>query len=147
MSWTISLSFILVIMTQHFCNHLETATAKYPPSGECAWITFHFLSFVGMVLCVYRDSFVGGMLRGLAQVALMLVVPLSSQNSLLPDPWRSVSNSLLNLSSSWWSWISFTKKLSFSGYNNVRCVHWICDWWNRNFYSISVKNFSQYDLS
>ena len=33
------------------------------------------------------------------------------------------------------------KTLCFSGYNNVRCVHWTCDWWNRNFYSISVKKF------
>ena len=33
------------------------------------------------------------------------------------------------------------KTLCFSGYTNVRCVHWICNWWNRNFYSISVKNF------
>ena len=51
-----------------------------------------FPVFVGMVLFVYWDTSVGGMLRGLAQfsltlsgaqVSLMLVVPLSSSwNSL-----------------------------------------------------------------
>ena len=33
------------------------------------------------------------------------------------------------------------KARCFSGFHNVRCVLWICNWLNRNFYSISVKNF------
>ena len=38
-------------------------------------------------LCVFRDAIGGGVLRGLAQVSLMLEVPFpSSWNSLLPDP-------------------------------------------------------------
>ena len=33
------------------------------------------------------------------------------------------------------------KTLCFSGCQNVRCVPGFADRWNRNFYSISVKNF------
>ena len=60
MSRTISLSFILVKMTilqLPSILHLMKLHEK----------TFHVLSFVGMVLCVHQDAFVGGMLRGLAQ--------------------------------------------------------------------------------
>ena len=34
------------------------------------------------------------------------------------------------------------KTLFFSGYNNVSCVFWVCNWLNCNFYAISVKNFT-----
>ena len=37
--------------------------------------------------------------------------------------------------------------LCFSGYNHVRCVHWISYWWSRNFYPMHVRQeFSQYEL-
>ena len=71
-SWTISLSFFLIIMRQHFCNHVGYSSSKYPPSGERASMIVHFLSFVGMVLCVYRDALWGGLQKRLAQVSLSL---------------------------------------------------------------------------
>ena len=45
MSWTIHLSFFLITMTQHFCNHLGYSSFWVSPSDEAAWMTFHFLSF------------------------------------------------------------------------------------------------------
>ena len=51
--------------------------------------------------------------QGAAQVSSWLRVPCPS--SVLPDSWRFVSNSLLNLNSSLLSWISFTKRSVYLG--------------------------------
>ena len=120
---------------------LENDTAKSPPSRERAWMTFHFFSFVGVVLSVNRDAFLGvKMIRpaqdsfvlGDTQVSLWLLFTFLS--SLLPGSWRFGSNSLLDLSSRLWSWISFTKR-------SVSLDIRVCNWLNCYFYSISVKNF------
>ena len=80
-----------------FVTILGTEVAKYPPSGECAWMTLHFLLLVGMVLRVYRDALWGGLLKELSQDSLLRELPfLSSHGSLFTDPWSSVSTSFLN---------------------------------------------------
>ena len=100
----VRVSFILVVMTHHCRNHFGDCYCQVSPSGERAWIAFHFLSFVEMVLFVYMDSSVGGMLRVIEEVSLllllletrikpvswMLVSVCSSQDSLPSDLWRSV---------------------------------------------------------
>ena len=90
---------------------MDTPAAKYPPSGYCAWMTFHFLSFVEMVLWVFRDALRSGLLKGQDTFpCCSSFLFFLSLDSLQSDPWSSVSNSLLDLSSSLWSWISFTQR-------------------------------------
>ena len=94
-----------------FVTILDTATAKYSSSDECASLAFNFLS------CS---------LRRFAERA---------------------STSFLDARGSSFFFIKFTSSWSlkvfeqFVGYNNVRCVLSVCDWWNRNYCSMSVTNF------
>ena len=89
--------------------------------------------------CVLRDT------SRPAQVSLMQLDPLLLHHDV---HFFLISEGLWAIR--YWTWAllcdpefhSQKKKLCFSaGYHNVRCVHRIINWLNRNFYSISVKNF------
>ena len=117
---------------------LDTFVRKPLLGNGSASIVIHFRSLLGMTVLLNKESRIR-LWRKLAQDSLMLL--RAQVFLLLLDPLSAVSNSLLDLSSSLWSWISFTKTLCFCGYLNVRCVHRISNWRNRNFYPISINNF------
>ena len=95
-------------------------------------MTFHFQSFVAMVLCVYKDALGGGVLRASTSFH-------DDRSSSFFEEFTPSEQFVTGLEP-FFVIMNFIQRC-FSGYHNVRCVHWICDWWNRNFYYISVKNF------
>ena len=120
-----------------FVSILDTLVRKPLLVEGFTSIVIHFRSPLGVIVFLNKESPIR-LLGGLAQVSLMLLGAHISL--LLLDPLSAVSNSLLDLSSSLWSWISFTNR-SVSLDITSEDVRRFNDWRNRIFYPISIKNF------
>ena len=151
MSWIIRLSFFLITMTQHFCDHLGYSSCYV---SSIWWMRMNDLPFP--LICRNGSlSMQGCFCRRNAGKARISFLDALRRTSFLV---ARASFSFFMCFIFYWSKKVFEqfvtgpelffvnmnfihKMLCFSGCNNVRCGRWICNWWYRNFYSRLVKNF------